>query len=261
MKTLTNNYMLIVLILNSLLSCTITLQGQEDKHYCTGVIIDYDSNKYSMVKIGNQCWMAENLKSRHYSNGDKIIGAYAYNNKESYIYCYGLLYTWDAVTRGKSSDMNPSWIQGVCPNGWHVPSDNEWKELELTIGMTKKQADTLTKPEHGHYFRQTHDEGQMLKANDYKANWTRSNEGTSGTDIYGFSVLPGGGCSVIKSVNNKDTVVFENINISARFWTSTFKNVDNRAVAVGRVFYHEFNGIERVLGSTNGGYSVRCLKD
>ncbi|NOZ08942.1 MAG: PEGA domain-containing protein, partial [FCB group bacterium] len=110
----------------------------------TGECIDIDGNSYKTITIGKQEWMAENLKVTHYRNGDPIptgfsnsewanlsTGACAvYNNYPSNAGTYGNLYNRYAVDDDR----------GVCPDGWHVPTDTEWMELEMTLGMTYEEA-------------------------------------------------------------------------------------------------------------------------
>ena len=108
----------------------------------TETITDYDGNIYNTVQIGDQCWMRENLRTTHYANGNSIpLGvntstsstiAYRFypNSNESNVPTYGYLYNWPAVMGGSSSsNTNPSGVQGICPNGWHVPSHSEWTQL------------------------------------------------------------------------------------------------------------------------------------
>lgn len=112
-----------------------------------GTVTDYDGNTYQTIYIGAQCWMKENLRTKHYSNGAAISQGkastnshypyagqkyyYRYNDVDSNVATYGLLYSWAAVMNGAgSSSNNPSGIQGICPSGWHVPSNAEWCELE-----------------------------------------------------------------------------------------------------------------------------------
>ena len=105
----------------------------------TPTVTDYDGNTYNTVQIGTQCWMKENLKTTHYANGDGIllghgvvgsttVGYYYYpNNSVNNKQLYGLLYNWEAVMNGvDTNNLVPSGVQGICPNGWHVPSDNEF---------------------------------------------------------------------------------------------------------------------------------------
>ena len=112
-----------------------------------GTVYDVDGNAYQTVQIGEQIWMAENLKTTHYKNGDAIqtgydgiawdgltTGAYAvYNDDESNAAIYGYLYNWYAVDDSRE----------VCPDGWHVPTDDEYKELEIYLGMSELEANSL----------------------------------------------------------------------------------------------------------------------
>src|SRR5690554_6870297 len=108
-----------------------------------------DGNVYNWVKIGNQIWMAENLAylpevvhsnaefQTQSSNGQPGYGVYGYDGNDvataksqSNYTTYGVLYNWYAAMNGAESSMaNPSGVQGVCPDGWHLPSDDEWHEL------------------------------------------------------------------------------------------------------------------------------------
>jgi len=102
--------------------------------------------------------MAENLNSTHYADGIPLVDGtgvgditgnyttkyYFYYNNDSATYAdtYGALYTWAAMMNGAaSSNNNPSGVQGVCPDGWHIPSDTAWKELEMYLGMSQVEAD------------------------------------------------------------------------------------------------------------------------
>jgi len=116
-----------------------------------------DGKNYRTVKIGNQTWMAENL---NYS----ASGSVCYNNQESNCNTYGRLYNWETVMNGASSStLSPSGVQGVCPVGWHVPSNAEWTMLTDAVGGLSTA-------------------GTKLKSN---TEW-------HGTDDYVFSALPGG---------------------------------------------------------------------
>lgn len=100
------------------------------------VVKDVDGNIYNTVKIGNQTWMQENLHVTHAPDGSEITG-YAYINNPESIKKYGLLYTWDVSMNGSKNEG----AQGICPVGWHIPSDDEWKQLEMALGMTSAEAD------------------------------------------------------------------------------------------------------------------------
>ena len=107
----------------------------------TPVVTDYDGNIYPTVQIGTQCWMRENLKTTHYSDGTSIpLGTTQYTQAQSYRYApgndinnvdyFGYYYNWPAIMKGASgNNNNPSNIQGICPNGWHLPSSAEWTVL------------------------------------------------------------------------------------------------------------------------------------
>lgn len=113
---------------------------------CNTTVTDYDGNSYNTIAIGSQCWMKQNLKSTHYADGTYIsLGsttsstavAYRYypNNSSGNVSTYGYLYNWKAVMRySSSSSTNPSGVQGICPTGWHVPSDAEWAQLTTYVG-------------------------------------------------------------------------------------------------------------------------------
>ena len=121
-----------------------------DGQPCLGAptVTDIDGNVYNTVQLGNQCWMRENLRTTRFANGDSILidpnpvpiygwedtnpNPYRYtpNNDSSVVSVYGYLYNWSALMRGDScSYAVPSGVQGICPDGWHVPSFYEWEEL------------------------------------------------------------------------------------------------------------------------------------
>ena len=90
-------------------------------------VTDVDGNVYQTVKIGNQCWMRENMRTTHYADGTPITGDFYIPTGPQE---YGYLYKWSTVMNGMpSSALNPSGVTGICPTGWHVPSDAEWTQL------------------------------------------------------------------------------------------------------------------------------------
>ncbi len=95
---------------------------------------DFDNNIYPIVQIGNQKWMAENLKSIHYFDGTSI-NYYDYDHDPDNSLIYGRLYDWSSAMNGAaSSNSNPSNVQGVCPDGWHLPGKAEWQQLGTYLG-------------------------------------------------------------------------------------------------------------------------------
>ena len=104
-------------------------------------VTDYDGNTYTTMEIGSQCWMKENLRTTHFADGTAIaLGGLSPSTTTPYRYCprghdsevpkFGHLYNWAAAMHGAvSSEANPSGVQGICPTGWHLPSDAEWQQL------------------------------------------------------------------------------------------------------------------------------------
>jgi len=236
-----------------------------NKLACPGAetVTDWDGNSYSTILIGDQCWMKENLKTKHYANGTPLVVGtgtvdtrydtttkyyFVYNDDTSYMETYGLLYIWKAAVNGYSSelDLNPSQIQGVCPDGWHLPSDSEWKELEIFLGMSKAEADDRD-------WRGTI-EGGMLKELG-TAYWAFPNSGA--TNETGFSALPAGERSLLRD--------YRFLGKSATFWTSTnhiaVNNTHNPAYR--RLDFDEsrtwrYRGFHDYLTYAR---SVRCVKN
>lgn len=102
------------------------------------LITDIEGNIYHTVEIGDQTWMKENMKVTKSPEGDEIT-SYCYNDNIDNQSTYGRLYTWDVAMNGSVTEM----AQGICPDGWHVPSDGEWQELEMFLGMTRQEADMV----------------------------------------------------------------------------------------------------------------------
>jgi uncharacterized protein (TIGR02145 family) len=217
-------------------------------------ITDYDGNSYSTVQIGQQIWMAENLKTTHYSNGTPLVDGTGvteisgdYTTKYWFVYddnpdnksTYGLLYTWAAAVNGTSgSAANPSGVQGVCPTGWHIPSDEEWMQLEIFIGMDEIEA--------GNEGWRGTDEGGKLKETGY-TNWNSPNTGA--TNKSGFTALGSG--------QRTNTNLFTNMKIGANFWSAA----DNDNQAWTRLLLYDVSTIYRNDYAKNFGMSVRCVKD
>ncbi|MCK5137396.1 MAG: hypothetical protein KAR19_16550 [Bacteroidales bacterium] len=223
---------------------------------CT-TVKDYDDNIYQIVTIGDQIWMQENLKVTHYSDGTEIQlvesvsewdaliqtdKAYCwYDNNSSNGNTYGALYTWGAAMNGASSSTaNPSDVQGVCPKGWHLPSDDEWKQLEMYLGMSQEEADKYSA------YRGT-DEGGKLKETG-TTHWSSPNTGA--TNESGFTALPAG--------RRTNTGIFVNLTTHTEFWTTSQNNSND-------AWYHSLNyNYEQVYRGDhykNTGLSVRCVKD
>ena len=209
----------------------------------TSTVSDIDGNIYQTVKIGNQWWMAENLKATHYRNGEAVPnvtevitwynltgGAYCeYNNDLNNVATYGRLYNWYAV--------NDSRI--IAPAGWHVPSDTEWKQLEMYLGMSQAEADATG-------YRGT-DEGGKLKESG-TTHWQSPNTGA--TNQSGFSGLPGG----YRYFDGG----YAGVGYYASFWSSA---ESNGGFAWVRDLNCPSSGIHRYDDFKKGGNSIRCVRD
>lgn len=201
-------------------------------------VTDIDKNVYHTVVIGSQTWMVENLKTTRYRNGDRIpnptqnsswesstTGAYCYyKNDADYAKTYGCLYNWYAVNDSRN----------IAPAGWHIPSDAEWKQLGMALGMTQSQVN-----EYG-YFSNT--QGTKMKAT---FNWNDCN----GTNSSGFTALPGG---------YRLPLGFSYIGEYGFWWSSTGNNTDSAwNIRIG-CFSPDVNNY---YSEKWNGYSVRCIKD
>lgn len=112
-------------------------------------VTDIDGNSYDAALIGGHLWMASNLKVTRYADGtpipeggdafsDTLPYRYAPDNDEANVAAYGRLYNWSAVVNGNLQSVGPdASVQGICPDGWHVPSHNEWKTMTDTVKFNK----------------------------------------------------------------------------------------------------------------------------
>lgn len=229
----------------------ITVHNVDDP---TGTVTDYDSNVYNTIKIGYQIWMAENVKTTHYADGTALVDGtdstdiwnddstkywFVYDDDLANKDTFGLLYTWAAAVHGNTgSSAAPSGIQGICPTGWHVPSDEEWKELEMYIGMNQSEAN-------GWDWRGT-DEGGKLKETG-TIHWKAPNTGA--TNVIGFTALPGG-------YRYKDGT-YHYLYDYAYFWLSSGSDL----TALNRRLFYGSSTICRGNYYVSNAFSVRCVKD
>lgn len=195
-------------------------------------VTDIDGNVYQTVKIGDQWWMAENLKVTHYRNGDPIphvtdstawpnliTGAYCnYDNVENHVSTYGRLYNWYAASDSRN----------IAPEGWHVPTDEEWQALVDTLGRNSVAG------------------GKLKEADTFL--WAGPNTGA--TNESGFSALPAG--------YRRSNGEFQNIDRIASFWSS---HANESILAWHRTLSYRRQDIRRVYYDEQYGFSVRCIKD
>ncbi|HEY5141427.1 MAG TPA: FISUMP domain-containing protein, partial [Methylococcales bacterium] len=191
---------------------------------------DKDGNNYSIVKIHDQTWMAENLNTTHYGNGDFLFnptdtslwanmaeGAYCdYANTPANSATYGKLYNFYAAADPRK----------ICPYGWHTPSDPEWTTLTNFLGSVV---------------------GGKLKETGI-AHWQSPNTGA--TDEIGFTALPGG--------YRFGDGTFYNMNAMACFWSATG---ETSLTAWSRILSYNYDYVTREEDHKTHGYSVRCVKD
>jgi uncharacterized protein (TIGR02145 family) len=199
----------------------------------TGTVTDIDGNVYQTIQIGTQTWMAENLKARHYRNGDPIphvtdttawtdltTGAFCwYNNDSSNNAAYGKMYNWYAVADSRN----------MAPAGWHVPTDAEWTTLVNYLGGEGVSG------------------GKMKETG--TAHWNTPNTGA--TNVSGFTALPGG----YRYTPNGS---FRKMGDDGDWWSATavdasyawFRNIYYNFATSGRYYYNKQNG-----------FSVRCVQD
>jgi uncharacterized protein (TIGR02145 family) len=205
---------------------------------CSGQsTVVFDNHAYSLIGIGTQCWFAENLRSDNYRNGDAIPGNLTDSQWESTssgaqtvygegtslvsdgssdevanLATYGRLYNWYAVNDSR----------GLCPSGFHVPSDGEWTVLEDALGGSEVA-------------------GTALKA---------ASPAWDGTNSSGFSALPGGGRT--SGYGNFDDQGYYG------YWWSSSPSGTN---AWYRVLYSGYSSVGRYYDTTRYGFSVRCVRD
>ncbi len=203
-----------------------------------------DGNSYKTVTIDEKVWMAENLKylpavhnPYHLTSSSPAYFVYGYTGTDveeaktilNYNN-YGVLYNWNATLGGaEGSASSPSGIQGVCPEGWHVPSSTEWNELIDFLGGRQEAGGKLKGEGNSHW----------------------NNPNTNASDEFEFNALPGG-------VNTSSGDFYGLGNIGC-FWSSTMNSVTYSPFYL-RLSYDTGNA-EVYMTPDEGGLSVRCVKD
>jgi uncharacterized protein (TIGR02145 family) len=200
-----------------------------------------DGQVYSTVLIGDQCWMTENLNIGEMINGTEemtdngVIEKYCYDNDTLNCYEYGGLYQWDEMMQYTTDTAR----QGICPAGWHLPTDYEWKILEGNVDSWYEVGD----PEWDDDGSRGYDAGFNLKS---IIGWTIHG---NGSDAFEFTAKSGG----IRFYNED----FKNIGYNASFWSS---NGFNYSKAWHRSFSSDME-IFRYGWEKEIGLSIRCLKN
>ena len=223
-----------------------------DEKSCSGTatLTDIDGNTYRTVQIGDQCWMRENLRVTRYADGTSIpVGGSSSSASVPYSYAcwsFGVLeyfYNWPAAMHGAaSSNANPSGVQGICPTGWHLPSDAEWTQL---TDFVKNQSEYVCGD----------DADNIAKALASSWGWYTSTsncavgKNQSTNNATGFGAAPVGYWSdgFVKAGSNAD------------FWSSTLNERLNRSYF--RYLTYSYADVNRSNRYNDYGFSIRCIRD
>ncbi len=198
------------------------------RDWTCGTSVSYDGKFYSTILIGDQCWFQENL------NYETQGGSWCYNDEVQNCERYGRLYTFEIAMAGNSEEGS----RGICPEGWRVPSDEDFKELERELGMTRIESND------------SQWRGEDLKIGDVmkvSSSCTQAGESFCGSSK--FNVFLGGSRSTAGA--------FRYVGTHAFFWTST--------VSVGeawrRLFSLDNPGVLRDKANLENGFYIRCIKN
>jgi uncharacterized protein (TIGR02145 family) len=199
---------------------------------CSSKVTDVDGNEYRTVRIGEQTWMAENLRATHYRDGspipqvpdptqwaELISGAWAsYDNNALYIASDGMLYNGYAVNDPR----------GLCPEGWRIPTDEDWSALAAQLGGDSEAG------------------GRLKSVGSQR--WTDPNTGA--TDESGFGATPGG----YRYKNGQ----FDHIGSGGYWWSST---TPTDSTLNYRALHYDYADMMRNTSPVTTGYSVRCVRE
>lgn len=169
-----------------------------------------DGQVYAIVKIGEQWWFAENLNFEIRNNWS----SWCYENNAENCYGYGRLYDWQTAIR-------------ACPNGWHLPSDSEWRQLTTFLG------------------------GEPIAGGNMKSKTGWNTPNLAATDSSGFSGLPGG--------QRRNDATFSGMGTIATWWSSTESNLPGHAWV--RILFHDGEDVGRGTAYSGLGLSCRCIRD
>lgn len=187
-----------------------------------GTAVTYQGDTYQTKLFGSNCWMLTNMRATKYADNTDIPDVKCYENDcDTYLDTYGRLYTWPAATRLAEGTANTNAVQGICPDGWAIPTKEDF--MALSIAVTPES--DLVSP----------------------AEWVGAAYGTSPAD--GFSILPGGYYSAASGF-------YEGLKTVAYFWTST----SSASMAPASCMFGVCPGITVETQTTGNGFSVRCVR-
>ena len=224
----------------------------------TGTVIDVEGNTYAIVKIGKQWWMAENLKTSKDAEGNEIQ-RYCYDNDTTNCKLYGGLYRLNTALNGaQSSNKNPSGVQGICPAGWHFPSNAEWMQLIDHVVAQGFSNDENDQNGAGNALKSCRQVNSPLGGDCNTTQHPRWNEDTEsgynhhGFDKFGFSGLPGGKMDLMGG--------FSYLVGHGYWWCSTL--LDHRLDYTNLIHLKYSKGRVSQSSTTSGnGGSVRCVRN
>lgn len=208
-----------------------------------------DEQEYKWVRIGGQIWMAENLNTGLLVNDEKdqknngILEKYCIESDSNNCEIFGGFYTWNEMMQYSYKNDN----QGICPHGWHIPSNEEWNELEFFV---ENDIDKNLKYFQRYGWRGSFS-GKRLKATKL---WLNS---SFNTDDFNFSVIP----NRCPSGGFPSGYGYKKIGRGAFFWTSSIYEERTNNFATIRRFNHKKDGISREGWPKDQLLNVRCIKN
>lgn len=221
--------------------CDASAQDTTDKNLQD--VYDLDSNRYSVIRIGKQYWMKENLRTTKYNDTTAIAtglsdqewkqtrkGAFAvYENNPLHAQSYGKLYNGFAVATGR-----------LCPKGWRIPTDKDWIELEQFLGMPAEELE------------RTGERGSIADQLKVPEGWKSSP--FSGNNSSGFTIVAAG--------TRLDNGEYSTLGQYGNFWTSTvYDDRYNLLYLWNHHVHYNTNAVGRIYTLANNGYSCRCIKE
>ena len=224
-----------------------TKETTKDSWPCAGTpqVTDYDENIYYTVQIGEQCWMRENLRTKHYADGSIITNvqnatsSYYYNEASANNASNGLIYTGNSVFYNSPIINDSIKIQGVCPNDWHMPSRAEWQQL----------SDYLVSNER--FVCGKNGIAASMKVGKWVYSYNVSDCARDRNNYSGFSALP--------TSNYTATGLGDNTGAATTFWSGTYNS------ATGGMYAYSLSYQKADLSvaqpSLTYSHSVRCVKD
>ena len=199
--------------------------------------VTHQGYEYDIVEIGEQCWFSENCRylpevspNSVGSKTDPYYYVYDYEGTdvteaqatENYA-TYGVLYNWPGVM-----------TEGICPSGWHIPTDGEWQTMEISLGMSEAEAAS--------------EEWRGSPVGDYMKSTSGWNNSGNGSNSSGFTGLPGG---------YRYSGGFSINGFNGHWWSAS----ESGSYSWGRNLYSDGGGVYRNLNIRNLGFSARCVRD